>query len=195
MKYFIIALLSFLMGMLVQRHFFTPEPDSEQVDLILKRSIEQVSKLVVTEAHYSKLYSKKSSDKYLFDLIQFDKKAVVLGEVNAQLSYNLKDLKYTADATNKIIRIHKTPPADFDYHYQFQWYDLEQSSLNQFERQDLNKIQEEAQKDLRGHIDQDSLSIQGHQRLMEELHRIWSGMESVGWSIEDETATVLPSEL
>ncbi len=195
MKYFVIAFLSFLLGMLVQRHFFTPEPNEAEVDLILERSIQQVSKLVVTESHYSKLYSKKSSDAYLFDLIHFDKKALVLGEVEADLSYDLKQLEYEADASKKVIRIERTPPPQIDYHYDFQWYDIEQSSMNKFAREDLNKIQKDAKADLKKQIDQDSLAYRGHERLIEELHQIWSGMEALGWTIEDESKVVKASDM
>ncbi len=191
MKYIVIAVLSFLLGFLV-RGMMKDSTETESVDAsaVIEHSIEQVSKLVVTEGHYSQVFTRKNTDSYLWDLIQFQKKAVILGTVDADVSYDLRRLQYEVDERNKKIILKRLPEPDIDYSYNFQWYDIDQSRMNQFTKDDLNKIQDEAKAKVRAQIDVDKLKSDGHQRLLEELGRMWSGLIAISWEVVDESSSV-----
>ncbi len=190
MRYIALAVVSFLLGYVTHKQIAKNEETQVDVNSVLERSIEQVSKLVVTEGHYSQVFTRQNADSYLWDLIRLEKKAVILGMVDADVSYDLSQLKYRVDQKNKKIILQKLPPADVGYHYNFKWYDLEQSRLNQFSQQELNKIQADAKKAVQQKIDEQALISQGDQRLIEELERIWSGLIALGWSIENQSAQV-----
>ncbi len=164
--------------------------DSQNIDIesVLQNSIEQVSKLTVTEGHYSQVFTRKNTDSYLWDMIKFEKQAVILGLVDADVNYDLSQLKYRVDEQTKKIVLLQLPEAEIDYNYNFKWYDLDQSRMNQFSEEELNKIQDDAKNSVRSKIDESMLRSEGDRRLIEELNRMWSGLTALGWTIEDQSA-------
>ncbi len=190
MRYFALALVSFLLGYVLHMQVAKTQEDNIDVDVVVQQSIEQVSKLVVTEGHYSQVFTRRNSDSYLWDMIRFEKQAVILGMVDADVSYDLKKLKYRIDQKNKKIVLQKLPNSEIEYHYDFQWYDVEQSRLNQFDQKELNQIQEDAKKSVRSKVNEKQLRAQGEQRLIEELERMWSGLIALGWTIDNQAIQV-----
>ncbi len=196
MKYIVIALLSFVLGYVMHDRLSPQRVNDVDASAVIEHSIEQVSKLVVTEGHYSQVFTRKNTASYMWDLIQFEKKAVIIGTVDVDVSYDLHGIQYQVDEDKKIITIKAIPRPELDYHYNFRWYDLDQSRMNQFTQDELNKIQEEAKTQVRSKVDVDFLTTEGHARLIDELGLMWSGLTSIGWKIMDEslaTSRTVPS--
>lgn len=73
-------------------------------DVIIER-IRAVKKVIVTEGYFSEVYSYKEAQKYFYDMISFEKKALLLIKGKVSISYDLEQIKYTIDHENKIIKV------------------------------------------------------------------------------------------
>ena len=62
-----------------------------------------VGKLVVTEGHFSEVITYKNQQKYLMDMISFEKKALIVVNANVTVAYDLHQMKYDIDEKNKRI--------------------------------------------------------------------------------------------
>ena len=61
--------------------YFTSDNETSSVEYntaLIQEQIKNVGKLVVTEGHFSEVMTYKDQNKYLGDLISFDKKALVI---------------------------------------------------------------------------------------------------------------------
>ena len=76
---------------------------------LIQQQIVQVGKLIVTEGHFSQVLTYKDKDKYLMDLISFDKKALIVVNADVTISYDLRQMKYDIDEKSKTITILSIP--------------------------------------------------------------------------------------
>lgn len=115
---------------------------------LIQDQIKNVSKLVVTEAHFSQVMTYKDSKKYMLNLIAFNKQAVVIINADATVSYDLSQLEYLVDESRKTVRITKIPEQEIKVYPEIKLYDVEQSTFNPFVGEDYNKINKKVQEDL-----------------------------------------------
>ncbi len=83
--------------------YFTSSKDSSSVEYdtaLIQEQIKNVGKLVVTEGHFSQVMIYKDQNKYLGDLISFDKKALVVINADVTVGFDLSKVKYDIDAEN-----------------------------------------------------------------------------------------------
>ena len=72
---------------------------------LIQERIVNVGKLVVTEGHFAEVLTYKDQDKYLMDLISFEKKALVIVNAEVTVAYDLRQMKYDIDEKGKTITI------------------------------------------------------------------------------------------
>ena len=72
---------------------------------LIQKQIKNVGKLVVTEGYFSEVITYKDAKQYLGNLISFDKKALVVVNAEATISYDLSQISYQIDEQNKIVKI------------------------------------------------------------------------------------------
>ncbi|AGC75230.1 uncharacterized protein DUF4230 [Nonlabens dokdonensis] len=72
---------------------------------LIEKEIKNVSKLVVTEMKYAKVYTYESTKSYGWDFFSSQKSALLVSNATAQISYNLKKLKYEVNPQNKTITL------------------------------------------------------------------------------------------
>ena len=56
--------------------------------------IKNVGKLVVTEGKFSEVVTYKDQQKYLMDLVSFEKKALIVANADVTIAYDLRQIKY-----------------------------------------------------------------------------------------------------
>ena len=76
---------------------------------LIQQKIVNVGKLVVTEGHFAEVVTYKSENKYLLDMVSFDKKAIVIVNADVTVAYDLRQMKYDIDEKNKTITIVNIP--------------------------------------------------------------------------------------
>ena len=76
---------------------------------LIQQEINNTSKLVVTEMKYAKVYTYESTKSYGWDFFRSQKSAIIISNAEAQISYDLKQLKHELDPDSKTIFITYIP--------------------------------------------------------------------------------------
>ena len=169
------------------------EESSVNESHVIAYEIRKLNKLIVAEQMFSDVYSHKNS-RYvpgLAKLFSFDKKVLLLVNAKVQAVYDLNQLKVEIDSADKIIRIFEVPPVEIQVYPDVKFYDLEQSTFNTFQKDELNAIRQRAVEHIEKSIDKPKLQKQAHNQLIENLGSIYQIARLYGWKIEDRTITEL----
>jgi lipopolysaccharide export LptBFGC system permease protein LptF len=160
---------------------------------LIQQQILNVGKLVVTEGHFSEVITYKNQQKYLLDMLSFEKKALVVVNADVTVAYDLHKMKYDIDEKNKTITIVSIPKEEIKISPDIQFYDVEQSKLNPFTGDDYNKINKSVKANLAKKIEKSSLKTNAQNRLISELSKILILTNTMGWKLEYE-GKVIESE-
>jgi len=189
MKKFLSYGFVFLLGLVLAFLYFQKSKSnagSNQI-AIINNGIKNVSKLVVTEASYSEVYSYNDVDKYFFETLDFEKKLTLLVTAKVLVSYDLKELKIEVDSLHKKLIILHIPEEVLTTIPDIKYYDFQQSILNTFSKDDLNAIQQKAIDKLMETVEVSSIKDKARERLIEELKQLMNLTEILGWTVEDRT--------
>ena len=137
----VLVLLLGIIAFLSYKLMTTEATSSVEYDTaLIQEQIKNVGKLVVTEGHFSEVMTYKDQKKYMMDLISFDKKALVVINADVTVSFDLSKVKYAIDATNKVVTITAIPEEELKIHPDIKYYNVDQSTFNEFTGDDYNKI-------------------------------------------------------
>ncbi|MET3731806.1 DUF4230 domain-containing protein [Moheibacter stercoris] len=164
---------------------------------VIAYEIQKMNKMIVAEQTFSDVYSHKNS-RYipgLKDYFSFDKKVLLLVNAKVQATYDLSKLSVEIDSTNQKIIIQKVPDLEIQTFPDVKFYDLEQSSLNSFSKDELNQIQSNAIQHIEKSIDQEKLKKQAHAQLIDNLGNLYLLGKAYGWEIVDQTPYAKELEL
>ncbi|HEX8577277.1 MAG TPA: DUF4230 domain-containing protein [Flavobacterium sp.] len=153
---------------------------------LIQQQIINVGKLVVTEGHFSQVLTYKDQEKYLMDLISFEKKALIVVNADVTVSYDLHLIKYDIDEKNKTITIKNIPKEEIKISPNIQFYDINQSKFNTFTGEDYNKINASVRKSLAKKIEQSTLKSNAQNRLISELSKMLILTNTMGWTLKYE---------
>ncbi len=160
---------------------------------LIQQQIVNVGKLVVTEGHFSEVITYKNQEKYLMDMISFEKKALIVVNADVTVAYDLHQMKYDIDEKNKTITILSIPKEEIKISPDIQFYDIQQSKLNPFTGEDYNKINKSVKANLAKKIEKSSLKSNAQNRLISELSKILILTNTMGWKLQYE-GKVIESE-
>jgi len=153
---------------------------------LIQQQIVNVGKLVVTEGHFSEVVTYKNQQKYMMDMLSFEKKALVIVNADVTVSYDLHQMKYDVDEANKTITILSIPKEEIKISPDIQFYDVEQSQMNPFTGDDYNKINKSVKANLAKKIEKSSLKLNAQNRLISELSKILILTNTMGWKLRYE---------
>ena len=153
---------------------------------LIQQQILNVGKLVVTEGHFSEVITYKNQQKYLMDMLSFEKKALVVVNADVTVAYDLHLMKYDIDEENKTIIIVSIPKEEIKISPDIQFYDVEQSQLNPFTGDDYNKINKSVKANLAKKIENSSLKTNAQNRLISELSKLLITTSQLGWTLKYE---------
>ncbi|WPR77065.1 DUF4230 domain-containing protein [Algoriphagus sp. NG3] len=161
---------------------------TEQKELIsntamIQQQIEQVGKLIVTEAHYSQVFTYKNSQKLFLNLVSANKKAMILAKAKATVEYDLRQMETKIDEASKTVTIVSIPEPVVNIYPEFEYYDVTQDYLNPFEGKDYNVIKNSITSQFRKKIDESDLKKDANERLISELLNIYILTKSMGWTL------------
>jgi lipopolysaccharide export LptBFGC system permease protein LptF len=157
---------------------------------LIQQQILNVGKLVVTEGHFSEVITYKNQQKYLMDMVSFEKKALIVVNAKVTVAYDLHKMKYDIDEKNKTITILNIPKEEITINPDIQFYDVEQSKLNPFTGDDYNKINKSVKANLQKKIDKSSLKTNAQNRLISELSKILILTHTMGWKLQYNGQTI-----
>jgi hypothetical protein len=167
--------------------YFTSTKDGSTVEYdtnLIQEQIKNVGKLVVTEGHFSQVMTYKDQNKYLGNLISFDKKALVVINADVTVSFDLSKVTYDIDAPNKMLTITNIPKEEIKISPDIKYYNVDQSTFNEFTGEDYNKINKIAKANLSKKIEQSTLKTNAKNRLISELSKMLIVTNSMGWKLQ-----------
>jgi uncharacterized membrane protein YfhO len=151
---------------------------------LIQQQIVNVGKLVVTEGHFSEVVTYKNQQKYMMDMLSFEKKALIVVNADVTVSYDLHQMKYDIDEKNKTITILSIPKEEIKISPDIKFYDVEQSQMNPFTGEDYNKINKSVKANLAKKIEKSSLKSNAQNRLISELSKILILTNTMGWKLQ-----------
>lgn len=176
----------FIIILLVILFFYFRNKSNQQIEYqssLIETQLKNVSKLVVSEGNYSEVMTFKDQQKYMMDMIAFEKKAMMVVNAKVTVSYDLKQMVYKIDKESKTIEIVSIPKEEINISPDIKFYDVEQSVFNPFTGDDFNKISAKVKKDLRTKIDSSPQKANAENRLISELSNIFFLTKDLGWTL------------
>jgi hypothetical protein len=151
---------------------------------MIQQQIQQVGKLIVTESYYSQVFTYKNSQKLFLNLVSADKKALIVANTKATVEYDLRKLQTNIDEKSKTLTIISIPEPVINIYPEFEYYDVTQDYLNQFESKDYNKIKTNITTQVRKRIEASDLNKDARERLLSELLNVYILTKSMGWTLQ-----------
>jgi len=151
---------------------------------LIQQQIKNVGKLIVTEGHFSEVFTYKNSKAIFGDLIEVEKKALVVVNAEVTIAYDLSQIETEIEEENKILRILKIPKEEIKISPEFEYYDVQADYLNQFGAKDYNDIKNTVKKQLLKKIELSELKSNAQNRLLSELSKFYILTNSLGWTLE-----------
>ncbi len=151
--------------------------------MLIQQQIENVSKLIVSEGHFSEVYNYKDSKELFGPLVTADKKALVVVNAEVTVAYDLSEIDFRLDEEHRTLHIESIPEPQIKINPDFEYYDVTADYLNQFEASDYNKIKKNVNASLLKKIEASSLKRNAQNRLLSELSKFYILTHSMGWSL------------
>lgn len=168
--------------------YFTNKTQQQQQliesSMLIEKELRNVGKLVVTEGTYSQIYSYKDTKSLLMGLVDSQKKALIIVNAEASISYDLSKIKTEIVKDQKMVRITEIPEPELKINPNIEYYDVSQQYLNQFNAEDYNIIKKRVTSLLRKKIAASSLRTNAQNRLITELQKMYILTNSLGWTLQ-----------
>lgn len=167
--------------------FFTRSSNSSTLEYnsaLIEKQLKNVSKLVVTEGHYSQVMTYKDQKNYFMDLVSFEKKALMVVNADVTVSYDLSQIKYDINETTKTITINNIPEAELKISPDVHFYSIDESYFNPFGTADYNKITKKVKAEIAKKMEKSKLKTNAENRLISELSKILILTNTMGWTLK-----------
>lgn len=150
---------------------------------LIQEQLKNVSKLVVSEGYFSKVFNYENSKEILGEYLIAEKKAIVVVNAKVTIAYDLEKLTYKLDEDTKTLQILSIPDHEVSINPDLEYYDIKEDFLNQFEAKDYNSIKETVNTWLKVKIEKSTLVSNAQNRLISELAKFYILTESLGWKL------------
>lgn len=171
--------------MLVYRQCtYSPTIVVKETSALIKEQLKNVSKLVVTEGHFSEVFNYENSKKIFGDYLTAEKKALVVVNAKVSIAYDLEQLEYKLDEDTKTLQILSIPEYEISISPDLEYYDIQDDFLNTFEAEDYNEIKKSVNASLLQNVEKSNLVSNAQNRLISELSKFFILTNSLGWKLE-----------
>lgn len=155
-----------------------------QSTIILDR-IKTVCKLVTVEGDFAEIYRYENIKEGFMSLLSSKKKALVVINAKAQVGYDLKKLKLTADNDRKRIVLNEFPePEVLSIEPDIQFYDIKNGLFNSFSSNDLTELNQQAKNHIRDKIPESGLLDTARKEALQAVLLIEKIVETIGWKLD-----------
>ncbi|WP_297704928.1 DUF4230 domain-containing protein [uncultured Eudoraea sp.] len=150
---------------------------------LIQQQINNVSKIIVTEGHFSEVYSYKDSQQLFGPYFTADKKALVVVNAEVTVAYDLNEINFEVDEATKTLKIMNIPEPEIKINPDFEYYDVTADYFNQFSAEDYNKIKNNVKASLLKKVNASTLQKNAENRLISELSKFYILTNSLGWRL------------
>jgi hypothetical protein len=187
MKNILFGIVIALLTVVSFQYFSTNKAEETQLvanSALIQKELKSVGKLVVTEGHFSQVYNYKSSKAIFGNLIDTEKKALVVVNADVTIAYDLSKIEYNVDEVTKTLTITSIPTEELKVNPDFEYYDVQADYLNPFKAEDYNTIKRNVRKELAEKINASDIRINAKNRLISELSKFYILTNSLGWTLK-----------
>ncbi|MBT8244252.1 MAG: DUF4230 domain-containing protein [Winogradskyella sp.] len=185
MKKFLFGILLAVTIMLVYKQCtYQPTVVIKESSALIKEQLKNVSKLVVTEGHFSEVFNYEHSKGIFGDYLTAEKKALVVVNAKVSIAYDLEKLTYKLDEATKTLQILSIPEHEISINPDLEYYDIQDDFLNAFEAEDYNNIKKSVNASLLENIEKSNLVSNAQNRLISELSKFFILTNSLGWTLK-----------
>ena len=187
MKRFLLGMVTAVVVLLVAYLFKERKEEETRLEAdsaLIQTQIANVSKLVVTEGHFTEVLTYTDTQKYFMDWFSFDKKILTVVNADVTISYDLHQITYEIDEEQKKVIIQSLPEAEIKIYPTMKYYDVTQSQMNPFKAEDVQKIEKQVKAMLQKKIATSTLKSNAENRLLTELSHLIFATRAVGWTLE-----------
>lgn len=190
--------VGFLAGVLLMGVSFfvmkklTSKDESMRNDVyIITNQIKRMNKMVVVEQDFSAMQKTKMTTQLLGGLLpDTEKQIITFTKTNAQVSYDLNQMKLEVDSIGKKLIISELPNAEIKIIPSVEIQSIDDSFLNRISEQDIKRIQDNAKQNAIKSVDETRLRSEGRQQLIENLNQIFVLAKALNYTIEDKTGEI-----
>ena len=175
--------LAIVFGLRYCEHKKDERQQLTESSLLIQKQLKNVGKLVVTEGSYAQVFTYNDTEK-LLGFLDAKKKALVVVNAEATISYDLSQIETEVDQVTKTVTITKIPEPELKINPNIEYYDVKQDYLNKFEAKDYNIIKKKVENLLRKKIEASELRTNAQNRLISELQKIYILTNSMGWTLQ-----------
>jgi hypothetical protein len=187
----LVAFLIALAGVYVyQNILYPPKSSTEEESVILLKSIENISKLMLVEANFNEVYTYKDKSNVFFGIIPAEKKAIVVMNAKVQIGYDLKKIKFEINKERKELIIQSVPAEEIIISPDVKFFDIQTSTFTNFEAADINKVNTQAKKKIEQQIETSGIKKNAKLQLVQSLNGIVGITNTLGWRVIDNTNTI-----
>ena len=190
-KNFVITFIAFVIGAICTFWGIKSceRKSGEEDSKVIAYQIKKMNKMVVAEQSLSEIYTHTSKKSFpgLESLYSADKKVTLMINAKVQASYDLSKMEVELDSVNKKIVIASIPPVDLKVYPDVNFFDMDQSVFNKFDKNDLNQIKQRGVAEVEKKIDKQKIKKEAHEQLIQNLSDIYQIAKIYGWEIEDRT--------
>ncbi|MHA6698031.1 DUF4230 domain-containing protein [Chryseobacterium sp. A301] len=186
------VLLTLLIGLLLKNLLTSSNEKVDNSYYVITNQIRKMNKMVVMEQDFSTIQRTKMSTEILGGglLPTMDKEIVTFTKTNAQVSYDLNQLKVEVDSTNRTLTILAIPDPEIRIIPSVEISSVDDSFFNRIEQKDLQKIQKAAKDHALKSVNQKKLVQESKVQLRENLDQIFVLAKALNYNIVDETGSM-----
>lgn len=160
------------------------ELTKHQSTVILDR-IKSVCKLVSVEGDFAEIYRYENIKDGFMSILSSKKKALVVINAKAQIGYDLKKIRMTADNERKRIVLTDFPePEILSIEPDIQFYDVKNGLFNSFSPDDLTQLNLNAKEHIREKIPESGLIDTAKKEALQAVLLIENIVETIGWKLD-----------
>jgi hypothetical protein len=163
---------------------------------IITNQIRKMNKMVVMEQDFSSMQKTKLTSQLMGGMLpNVEKEIITFTKTNAQVSYNLNQMKLEVDSTDKKLIIKELPNAEIKIIPSVEIQSMDDSFFDRFNEKDLKKITNSAKENAIKTVNQNRLRSEGRKQLLENLNNIFVLAKALNYKIEDQTGQIDSTKL
>ena len=174
----LVAIGAYFMG---QKSQLFQRKEKETADVMLEK-ISKVFKMVAAEGEVSEIYDYKAYQ--YWDIALLRKKALVRVKANVSIGYDLENVEFVIDDSNRTITFNNFPEPEILYvEHDLDYYDIQESVFNEFSADELSKINERAKEYAVNLIEKGPLFDKAKEQKQEIFNLLKDMWEQSGWTL------------
>lgn len=156
---------------------------------VLTNQITKMNKMVVVEQDFSSLQKTSISHELLGNKIS-DNQIITYTKTNAQVSYDLNQMRLKVDSVSKELIIEELPIADIRITPSVEIQSMNDSFFNRINEDQIKKVTASAKNNALKQVDENRLLAEGRQQLIKNLNQIFVLAKALDYTIVDKTGQI-----